>query len=262
VTGPGQPQTRTIAVTGASRGIGRAIALTLAGPPTQLLLLAHSHERLSEVARAASDRGARAEVLAIDLRIPTAALSVRDALIDRFGGVDVLINSAGATRVDAFERLTEKDWDDGFSLKFHGARRLAVLLWPLLAERRGSIVNIVGSAGRTPGPSYALGGSVNAALLGLTKSLAQRGIVDGVQVNAINPGPTRTERLEGILASRARDHGTSVEQEATRLISESGIERIGDPNDVASLVAYLLSPPGRLLQGSLIDADAGQTKAI
>src|SRR5207237_5831211 len=102
---------------------------------------------------------------------------------------------AGATKRGEFEDLGEEDWTDGFALKFFGAVRLARAAWPHLKQQSGSVVNIAGIGGRTPGPQFAIGGSVNAALLSFTKSLADVGIRDGVQVNAINPGAIRTARL-------------------------------------------------------------------
>ncbi len=253
---------RIAIVTGASRGIGRAIVQRLARPGTALLLVAKSAERLADAVAQLQSSGAQCLPLALDLSRPDSAVSVRDAVLQRFGAVDVLVNCAGGARVGDFLDLTESDWSDGFALKLHGARRLCQALWPALAARHGSIVNIVGSAGRTPGADYALGGAVNAALLGLTKALAQRGIADGVQVNAINPGPTRTDRLVATLARRAEQAGTTVEEEMQKLVVAAGITRIGEADEVAALVEYVLSPAGQLLQGSLIDIDGGQTKSI
>ena len=124
------------------------------------------------------------------------------------------------------------------------------------------MVNVVGSGGRTPGAEFAVGGSVNAALLSFTKALAELGIQDGVQVNAVNPGPVRTERLAARLQTAAREQGVSVEQAALLMVKSARITCLGEPEDVAFLVAFLVSPRGRLLQGSLIDVDGGLTKTI
>jgi NAD(P)-dependent dehydrogenase (short-subunit alcohol dehydrogenase family) len=162
------------------------------------------------------------------------------------------VNNAGATRRGAFLSLTDADFEDGFALKYFGAVRMTRAAWPHLKESAGSIVNIVGAGGRTPGPEFTIGGSVNAALLSFTKAMADVGIEDGVQVNAINPGPVRTARLAHVLK-------TTPEAEFLR---RSRIARIAEPADIAELVAYIVSPHGRVLQGSLIDADGGQTKTI
>ena len=121
---------------------------------------------------------------------------------------------------------------------------------------------IAGVGGRTPGPHFAIGGSVNAALLSLTKSLADRGIDDGVQVNAINPGSVWTDRLHERVRVYAERTGSDTETAAARLQQEARITRFGEPEDVAHLVAFLVSSQGRWMQGSLIDLDGGQTKTL
>ena len=106
-----------------------------------------------------------------------------------------MVNNAGATKRGDFETLTDDDFMDGFALKYFAAVRLTRAAWPHLKKQSGSIVNIVGAGGRTPGALFTIGGSVNAAVLSFTKAMSEKGIQDGVQVNAINPGPVRTARL-------------------------------------------------------------------
>ena len=158
--------------------------------------------------------------------------------------------------------LTDDEWADGFALKFFGSVRLVRAAWPQLKERSGSVVNIVGVGGRTPGADFAIGGSVNAALLSFTKALAAVGVRDGVQVNAVNPGFVRTDRLEARLQTVAQEQGFSPAEAAERMVKAAGVTRLGEPEDVANLVAFIVSPRGRLLQGALIDIDGGQTKTI
>ena len=114
--------------------------------------------------------------------------------------IDIVVNNAGACRNADFLVLTDDDWADGFALKFFGAMRLTRCAWPYLKAQSGSVVHIAGIGGRTPGRAFSIGGSVNAALLSFTKALADLGIADGVQVNAINPGALRTDRLRARLA--------------------------------------------------------------
>jgi NAD(P)-dependent dehydrogenase (short-subunit alcohol dehydrogenase family) len=240
---------KTAIVTGASRGIGRAIALRLARDGMQVVLAARSPDLLEALAGEISGLA-----VACDLREPASAQRVVDAAVARFGAIDILVNNAGATKRGDFLALSEEDWSDGFALKFFGAVRLARLAWPHLARASGSLVNIAGVGGRTPGPQFAIGGSVNAALLSFTKALADLGVRDGVQVNAVNPGFIRTGRLARRMAA---ENVTAAD-----LTREANIRRIGEPEDVASLVAYLVSPEGGYLHGSLIDLDGGQTKTL
>ena len=249
-------------VTGASRGIGRAVAIRLAAEGISVLLTARDADRLADAVAAIESAGGQAIYAAFDLREPEAAECIVERAIQAFGGVDIVINNAGATKRGAFLTLTEDDWSDGFALKFFGAVRLIRAAWPHLMTRKGSIVTVAGVGGRTPGAEFTIGGSVNAALLSLTKVLADQGIADGVQVNAINPGTVRTDRLQARLETQAKAQGITIEEAAERMIQESGVTRFGEPEEIAGLIAYMVSPQGRLLHGSLIDIDGGRTKTI
>jgi NAD(P)-dependent dehydrogenase (short-subunit alcohol dehydrogenase family) len=240
---------KTAIVSGSNRGIGRAIALRLAQDGFSVVLCARDEELLKKTA---AEIGPNALPVAVDLRQPDAAAKVVDAAVEKFGTVDVLVNNAGATKRGDFEELTDDDFIDGFALKYFAAVRLTRAAWPHLRKQKGSIVNIVGAGGRTPGALFTIGGSVNAAVLSFTKAISEKGIQDGVQINAINPGPVRTARLAAQLKDKSEDE----------FLKQQRIARIGEPEDIAALVAFLLSPHGRLLQGALIDADGGQTKTI
>lgn len=240
---------KTAIVSGSNRGIGRAIAQRLAQDGMNVVLCARDEELLKKTA---GEIGPNSMYVAADLRQPDAAAKVVHAAAERFGTVDVLVNNAGATKRGDFEELTDDDFIDGFALKYFAAVRLTRAAWAHLRKQKGSLVNIVGAGGRTPGPLFTIGGSVNAAVLSFTKAMSEKGIQDGVQVNAINPGPVRTARLAMQLKDKSEDD----------FLKQQRIARIGEPEDIAALVAFLLSPHGRLLQGSLIDADGGQTKTI
>src|SRR6185295_2410813 len=110
------------------------------------------------------------------------------AAAETFGRLDLVVNNAGATKRGDFLQLTDEDWASGFSLKFMAAVRVSRAAWPILKRTNGSIVNIAGVGARTGSAEFTIGGSVNSAMLNLTKALADRGVKDGIRVNAINPG--------------------------------------------------------------------------
>jgi len=249
-------------VTGASRGIGRAIALRLARDGATLVLAARDQKTLAGVAAEIAAGGGVATYVAGDLRVAEAPAAVVRAAADGYGAVDIVVNNAGATRRGDFLDLTEADWADGFALKFFGAVRLVREAWPHLKKRRGAVLNIIGVGGRTPGAEFTIGGSVNGACLSFTKALADVGVRDGVQVNAINPGFVRTDRLRGWLEAAAADHGGDIEAAASEMCRRSNVVRLGEPDDIANMAAFILSPESRLLQGALIDLDGGQTKTV
>jgi 3-oxoacyl-[acyl-carrier protein] reductase len=253
---------KTAIVTGANRGIGRAIATRLARDGAAVVLCARDRDRLHEAVREIEQSGGAALAVSLDLRLRESAAALIDAALGQFGRIDIVVNNAGATKRGEFLDLTEQDWTDGFALKFFGAVRLSRVAWPELRRQSGSVVNIAGIGGRTPGPQFTIGGSVNAALLSFTKALADLGVGDGVQVNAINPGSIRTERLERRIEDEAARLGVDRESAARILLRDSKTTRFGEPADIANLVAFIVSSEGRFLHGSLIDMDGGAAKSL
>jgi 3-oxoacyl-[acyl-carrier protein] reductase len=249
-------------VSGASRGIGRAIALGLALCGARCVLCARSPETLRGVVQEIAASGGEADAIALDLRRAEAPAQLVAFALDRFKRLDIVVNNAGATKRGDFLSLTDEDFLDGFALKYFGAVRLVRAAWPHLKATSGSLLNIVGVGGRTPGQAFAIGGSVNAALLSLTKALAALGIADGVQVNAINPGAIRTDRLKKRLIDMAAREGIDERSAEGRFVAAEHVTRIGEPADIANLAAFVVGPEGRFLQGALIDMDGGATRTI
>jgi 3-oxoacyl-[acyl-carrier protein] reductase len=249
-------------VTGASRGIGRAIAVRLAREGARMALCARDAAALAEVRSLIEGSGGAADVLPLDLRQPDAPARLAAFAVERTGRIDVVVNNAGATRRGDFESLTDNDWTDGFALKFFGAVRLTRAAWPYLKQSRGSALFISGIGGRTPGAQFAIGGSVNAALLSLTKALADAGLRDGIRVNTINPGTIRTQRFQARLETLAREKGVELANAEREFIRDAKVSRIGEPEDVAALAAFVLGPEGSLLHGAILDLDGGATKTV
>src|ERR1043166_4615765 len=221
---------RVAIVTGASRGIGRAIAQTLA-----------------------------AEGMKLSLAAPQAVV---DVTMKKFGAIDVLVNNAGATKRGDFFELTDADWADGFALKFFGAMRLSRAAWKHLQASKGTIVNIIGVGGRTGNADFTIGGSVNAAERLFTKAMADRGVRDGVRVNAINPGFIKTERLTVRVKSFSEENKVPLDQAEAQLAKASGVARFGEPSEIAAAVAFLASPVCGYCHGALLDIDGGQTRTL
>src|SRR6185295_15982761 len=246
-------------VSGASRGIGRAIAQTLAAEGMKLSLAARSKDQLEELAKSLKTD---CLIQAVDLREPSAAAAVVDATLKTFGAIDLLVNNAGATKRGDFFELTDADWADGFSLKFFGGMRLSRAAWQHLIASKGTIVNIIGVGGRTGNADFTIGGSVNAAGRLLTKALADRGVKDGVRVNAINPGFIKTERLTIRVKSFAEEQKLPLDQAEAQLAKATGVARFGEPSEVAAAVAFLASPVCGYCHGALLDIDGGQTRTL
>jgi 3-oxoacyl-[acyl-carrier protein] reductase len=247
-------------VTGGSRGIGAGIARELAQEGVSVLLVARDEAALKARADEIRSRhNVEAQFFSADLREESAAAKVVGAAMQALGRIDILVNSAGATKRGDFFTLTDEDFRDGFALKFHGAVRLAREAWPHLKERRGSIVNIGGIGANTPEADFTIGGSVNSALEHFSKALATIGHRDGIRVNTIHPGYIETDRLiEAFASERKLDRATA----RTELARTLGIDRFGQPADIGRLVAFLVSDAGSYIHGVAIDIDEGVTKGM
>jgi NAD(P)-dependent dehydrogenase (short-subunit alcohol dehydrogenase family) len=248
-------------VTGGSRGIGYACASILAEQGAQVFLGASDPERLRKASETIQEKNAvKIGFHASDLRSMEGCKQTAEALIQQFKRCDILINSAGATRGGLFPEQPDEEMVDGFALKFHSAARLSRLLWPELTKTNGSVINIVGGFSRTPSSDFMVGGAVNAALGNFSKALANQGLKDDVNVNWIHPGMTVTERLQETFETRARQQNLSVHEIQKNAVVTEGLRRLGEPEDVAELVAFLCSPQARHIHGTGISVDGGGSK--
>ena len=249
-------------VTGASQGIGRSTAIRLARDFSALVLVARDRANLDDTAKAVKTAAAEAVVIDIDLAEPAAAQAVVDQTLAGFGRIDALLNIAGAVpRIDLFE-MTDAQWEAGLALKLHGARRLTIAAWPALKAAKGSVILMSGNSALFPKTPYAAVGTINAAIVALAKAFSDRGIADGVQVNSVLPGPVMTGRRKSYLKHWAPLHNMTVEEATANFPKEAGIARYGEPEEIAELMAFLVSPGARWMTGSTLRMDGGEVKSI
>jgi 3-oxoacyl-[acyl-carrier protein] reductase len=250
-------------VTGASGGLGGAIASTLAEEGMVVALAGRDRGKLAAVsAKVQKLSGVAPLVISTDLTQTAAAADCVAATIAAFSRLDLLVTCAGATRRGDFFELSDQDWADGFALKFHGCVRICRAAWPHLVAQRGVVINIVGVGSRTPGMDFLIGGSVNSALLNFTKGLAERGLAEGVRVNAINPGYFRTDRTDQRIDGLAETHQVSREQAESMLLRELDMRRFGHPEEVGRLTAFLASEHAAYIHGATLDIDGGVTRGL
>jgi 3-oxoacyl-[acyl-carrier protein] reductase len=249
-------------VSGASQGIGRATAIRLAKDFSSITLAARGRENLEETAAAVKAAGAKPLVIDLDLSDSSAAQKVVEQTLAAFGRIDALLNIAGAVpQIDLFE-MTDEQWDGGLALKLHGARRLAIAAWPSLKQTKGAVVFMSGNSALFPKAPYAAVGTINAAIVALAKAFSDCGIADGVQVNSVLPGPVMTGRRRSYLAHWAPLHDMTVEEATEKFPREAGIARYGEPEEIAELMAFLVSPGARWMTGSTLRMDGGEVKSI
>ncbi|MPZ40168.1 MAG: SDR family oxidoreductase [Rhizobiales bacterium] len=249
-------------VTGSSRGIGRGIAVALAQEGCDLVLTGTDEAALAAAAAAVTACGRKAKIVASDLRQDTAPAALIDAVKSAYGRLDILVNNAGTTKRGDFLALTDADWADGYALKLFAHVRLARVAWPLLKASGGSVVSIGGTSGRMPTAGFTIGSSVNAAVAAFSKALADLGKTDGVQVNCIHPSYVDTERFARRVKADMERTGKSEAEVREWHRNDIGIIRLGTTDDVANLVAFIVSPRGRWLHGATVDLDGGEVKAL
>jgi 3-oxoacyl-[acyl-carrier protein] reductase len=249
-------------VTGASQGIGRATAIRLARDFDAVVLTARQEDELRKTSAEVEAAGAEPVVCALDLRESQSVDNLVGCTLDRFGRIDALLNIAGAVpQIDLFE-MTDEQWEDGLALKLHGARRLTIRAWDALKAASGAVVLISGSAALDPKPGFAAVATINAAIIALAKAFAEQGIKDGVQVNSVVPGAVMTNRRRSFMDRWAPAHGMTVEEAMKKFPEEIGVARYGEPEEIAGLMAYLVSKEARWLTGASVRMDGGEIKGI
>jgi NAD(P)-dependent dehydrogenase (short-subunit alcohol dehydrogenase family) len=249
-------------VTGASQGIGRSTAIRLARDFRSIVLAARNSDALKEVAETVKAAGAEPLVCDLDLSKVESAETLVNKMLDRFGRIDALLNIAGTVpQIDLFE-MTDQQWRAGTELKLHGARRLTIRAWEALKKSKGSVVFMSGSAALDPKPAFAAVATVNAAIIALAKAFAEQGIRDGVQVNSIIPGPVMTGRRRSFMEKWAPAHNMSVEEAMKQFPEKVEISRCGQPEEIADLLAFMVSPAAKWMAGTSVRMDGGEIKGI
>lgn len=206
--------------------------------------------------------GAKTLVIDLDLGHPSGAQVVVEQALAAFGRIDALLNIAGAVpQIDLFE-ITDAEWEAGLALKLHGARRLIIAAWPALKAAKGAVVLMSGNSAQFPKAPYAAVGAINAAIVALAKAFSDRGVTDGVQVNSVLPGLVMTGRRRSYLEHWAPLHNMTVEEATANFPKEAGIARYGEPEEIAELMAFLVSPTARWMTGSSLRMDGGEVKSI
>ncbi len=242
-------------VTGASRGIGRAVADLLAAEGARVLTVARDRDALAQGAPR------DAELLAADVTAPDAGERIVGACVQRLGGIDVLVNCAGATRKVALDELTDEDWDGQWALNVRGPQRLMAAAAPLMADAGwGRIVTVASSSGRRPSMRNAAYSVTKTAQLALSRHYAEAYAGRGVLVNAVAPGPTASElwlARGGILDQEAREAGTDRATALAAAGAKLPLGRLGEPAEVAAVVAFLCSERAGDVAGATWAVDGG-----
>jgi len=249
-------------VTGASRGIGDAIATRLAAQGATVALVARKSADLDAVAARITTAGGQAFAFPCDLRHADEVTQTIDTIVKQLGSLDILVNNAGATPHGSLLDRDDAEWHDAYEAKIHNFVRMCRACWSHLKAQQGQVINICGVLGRTPTANALIGGTLAAAVIALTKGLAEFGRPDGIRVNGVSPGLIDTGRFRARLQEIAQEQQVSLEQARDQLVKRLGIKRLGMAEEVADVVAFLLSERNTYIDGAIIDVDGGMTKSV
>ncbi len=255
---------RVAIVTGASRGIGRACAGELLAEGAHVIVVSKDVGRNAAACRELA-AGARGRVLGvpIDLADDQAVRSLVDRALAEFGRLDILVNNAAVIGSGDFLSLGEEKWTRLFEDKLNGAARCMRYAIPPMRERKwGRIINIIGGAGRQPQSAAVSVGVNNAAILNLTKAVANDLAKDGILVNAIIPSVIHTERLDRTIDDHAARSGKSAAELRQQRVARIPLGRMGEPEEVGAVVAFLASERASFVTGCAWAVDGGAAAVI
>jgi 3-oxoacyl-[acyl-carrier protein] reductase len=237
---------RTAFVTGASRGIGRAVALRLAAGGTKIVVASNETENNDLVVAEIRAAGGQAFPVFLNLTSPESVKEAIGAALKE-GRIDILVNNAGVTKDGLAMRMKKEDWDFVISINLTGAFLASQLVLPgMLKERWGRIVNMASVVGQSGNPGQANYVASKAGIIGLTKSLAQEVGSRNITVNAVAPGFIETD-MTAKLPQEVRD----------RMLAATALKRGGTPDDVAAAVAFLASDDAAYITGHVINVNGG-----
>ncbi len=246
-------------VAGASKGLGRACARSLADEGARVFVCARDADATE---RAAAEIGAAGHSAA-DVSRPADVKRVVAEAVAKLGGLDILVTNAGGPPTGPFENAGDGDWDVAYQLTLMSAVRMIRAALPALkASGRGRIVNLTGYGVKEPMTDLVVSDAVRAGVTVMAKTIASDLAPFGITVNNIAPGPIMTDRLIAIHAARAKSLGISVDEQFKRFAETIPVRRLGRPQEIGDLCAYLCSPQAGYLTGQAIVVDGGVNRSI
>jgi 3-oxoacyl-[acyl-carrier protein] reductase len=255
---------KVAAIAAASQGLGKAIAHRLAQEGAHIAICARTASDLKKTA-AEIQRATNAHVLevSVDLATPEGAREFITKTTDEFGSLDILVTNSGGPPGGSFAQFTDSDWEKAFQLLILSTVRLCREALPYLQKSHaGRIIHVTSTSVKQPIPHLLLSNALRPAVIGLAKSLALELAPYGITVNSVCPGSTSTQRLEEIFAARAKELGASAEDVRNYWLKDIPMGRFGKPEELAALVAFLVSEHAGFITGVAIQADGGQVRGI
>jgi len=250
-------------VASSSRGLGFATAMTLAREGCKVVINSRDEEKIQAAAeKITNETGIQAYGVAGDVSNPSTADALIQSAVESLGGLDILITNAGGPPAGSFETFDEDTWQKAVDSSFMSHVRLIRAALPHLRKSNSpSVLTFTSYTVKQPLPNLVLSNSVRAATVGLTKSLAMELGKENIRFNSIMPGWTMTERVQELMAFRAKNNNTTVEEEIAKQTAEIPLGRVGQPQEFANAAAFLVSPAASFIHGVSLAVDGGITKS-
>lgn len=256
---------RKAIISGANRGIGRAIALAFAAEGIHLALLGRNRTACSELAQEIAQKHPQSVCVAayVDLEQPNTIKPAVEESVRALSGLDILVNCAGGAYRGKLAEIPDEAWERYFKVKPLGLIRMTREAVPYLKQsKQARVINLSGTRGREPEAHSMMSGPINFGTLSVTKALANELGPFGITVNAIAPGSTRTRRWDELVSITARECQLSQKDAEARLLQEVPLGIVIEPEDISDLAVFLASARSRAISGTAINVDGGRTRSI
>ena len=255
---------RVALVAAASKGLGKAAAMELAREGARVVIAARDEE---ELAAAADDirHTTGADVLAVpaDVTVVADIEALVGAAASEFGDIDILVNNAGGPRPGVFTDMTDADWLVAINLNLMSAVRLTRLVLPGMRRKRwGRIINMTSISVKQPLPNLILSNAARSAVVAMAKTLSLQVAADGITVNNVCPGTILTDRVRSLAANTAQVQGITPEQALQQMQADIPMGRLGRPEELAALIAFLASERASYITGATIQVDGGLYRGL
>jgi len=255
---------KTAIVCGASQGLGRACAESLAAEGVKILMCSRNFDRIFQAARSIAEAcGTTVIPFAADLTVTDTPKKLVHEALSKFGKIDILINNAGGPPPGTFDELDDRAWEDAFRLTLMSAVRMTREVLPVMTGNGwGRIINLASISVKQPIPNLLLSNSLRSAVVGMAKTVADQVASKGVLVNTIATGSFDTERLRSVIRGQSKNSGLTEQEAEAKYAASIPLGRIGRPEELAWLVTFLASERASYITGTTILVDGGAYKGM